>query len=188
MLEILAHTPPWVWLLLAFVLSRGVAALRPREIPAQRALILPLAFLVWGVAGIMSSRGLGLDLVYFLVGGAIGAWAGAGVAWRSAPPVLELERGLLLMPGSLWPLVMIGFAFPIKYALAVALATADAPSQAAVYASLSAVAGGAFAGLFWGRALVQFRRALSGAGCASDWRAVARLAGSGKVASKESPT
>ncbi len=179
--DILSHTPLWVWLLLAFVLWRGVAMLNPRAVEPRRALVVPAVFLIWGLTGMLSSRGLGFDLVWFALGGAIGAGLGMALAGFSAPPGLDVERGLLLMPGSFVPLALIVIAFPVKYALAVAIATANGPSQAAYYASLSAAIGGGFAGLFWGRTLTQFRRALSGAGRPSDWGAVAALVGSGST-------
>jgi hypothetical protein len=169
--DVLSHTPLWVWVLLAFVLSRGIAALRPREVAAQRALILPLVFLVWGLTSLVSSRGPGFDALLFVAAGVIGVLVGAGVAWLSPAPILK-TGGVLIMPGSFVPLVLIVAAFPIKYALAVAIATAGAPAEAAFYASLGAAVGGLFAGLFWGRTLTQFRRALDGA----RWPAVAALA------------
>jgi hypothetical protein len=174
--DVLSHTPVWVWVLLVFVLSRGFNALRLRELAAQRTLILPLVFLVWGVAGLIGSRGLGLDALLFLVGFTLGAGIGAGIAALSPIPGLK-PGGVLVMPGSFVPLVLIVIVFPIKYALAVAIATAHAATEAVFYAAVSAAVGGLFAGLFWGRTLTQIRRALRQAGSRADWGAVAALVG-----------
>ena len=57
--DILSHTPVWVWVLFAYLVSRGVVALREREMQPGRALIVPIVFLVWGLAGLLESRGLG---------------------------------------------------------------------------------------------------------------------------------
>lgn len=43
---ILGHTPLWVWFLLAFLVYRGVAAMRPRDVSPSRGLIIPVVFFV----------------------------------------------------------------------------------------------------------------------------------------------
>lgn len=174
--EIVSYTPIWVWVLLAFIVSRGVAALRPREIAPSRALIVPLVFLLWGLSGLMNSRGLGLQSALFVVGLVIGGVGGAALAWLTPTPQLRPTAGRLAMPGSVVPLVLILVTFVARYALAVAIATAgDAPGRAE-WASIGAGVGGVFAGLFWGRTLALFRRALRAAGRRTDWTDVAVLA------------
>ena len=41
---ILSHTPSWVWVLLAFLVYRGVIAMRPRDVSPSRSLIIPVIF------------------------------------------------------------------------------------------------------------------------------------------------
>ncbi|WP_008546167.1 DUF6622 family protein [Bradyrhizobium sp. CCGE-LA001] len=55
--QVLIHTPPWVWVLLAYLVWQGVQALQPRTTPIWRALVLPVVFIVWG----MSRIGFGLS-------------------------------------------------------------------------------------------------------------------------------
>jgi hypothetical protein len=173
--QIISHTPIWVWALLAFLVSRGVNAMQPRTIAPARALIVPLVFLVWGLAGLISSRGLGLALALFVVGAAVGLAAGSALAALMPAPRLDQDAGVLAMPGSPIPLAMILAAFIIKYAGAVAQAGASDPATQAEIAGVMALVGGVFAGAFWGRTLALFRRALLGAGLSADWPAVARL-------------
>jgi hypothetical protein len=173
---VILHTPIWVWVLFAFLLSRGLVALQEREIQPGRALVVPIVFLVWGLAGLIESRGVGFDLALFGVGLAAGFVGGRLMAALTPPPRLALDAGTIVMPGSPIPFALILVSFAIKYAAAVALAlNAGSPAHAEI-ASASALVGGVFAGMFWGRTLTQFRRALDAAGLSADWADAARLA------------
>ena len=68
------------------------------------------------------------------------------------------------MPGSPVPLILIGVAFATKYVGNVALALEADITVHAEIASAMAAASGLFAGLFWGRTLGQFARALQADG------------------------
>ncbi len=46
--EFFSHVPVWVWLLLAFLLRRGYAALYDRQMSTGRLFLLPVLFLIWG--------------------------------------------------------------------------------------------------------------------------------------------
>ncbi|THD45161.1 MAG: hypothetical protein E7774_08675 [Bradyrhizobium sp.] len=173
--NILVHTPIWVWLLLAFLVSRGVAAMRPKEIAPRRALIVPAVFLLWGLAGLIGSQGLGGNLALFAVGAILGLAAGGALAALAPAPRFIPETGRLAMTGSPIPLIMILSAFAVKYAGAVTLAMASDPGAHAEIASALALAGGVFAGLFWGRTLTQFRRAFIAAGLYAGWSSLPRL-------------
>jgi hypothetical protein len=163
-LTILRHTPIWVWVLLAFLISRGIAAMRPREVSPSRILIIPVVFLVWGLSGMFGADSLATKLALFAGGLLVGLAAGLGLAALLPAPRLSRTTGLLAMPGSPVPLILIGLAFTIKYVGAVALAlNSDIAVHAEIAAALAAV-GGLFAGLFWGRTLGQFARALQADG------------------------
>jgi hypothetical protein len=174
--QILSHTPIWVWVLLAFLIYRGVNAMQPREVAPIRALIVPVVFLVWGLSGLLSSHGLGLDLALFIVGAAAGYAAGGVLAMLTPAPGLAPDTGMLAMPGSPIPLAMIVAAFVVKYVGSVVQAMASDPATQGEVAAVLALIGGVFAGMFWGRTLALFRRALRGAGLSDDWTALARLA------------
>ena len=173
--EVLVHTPIWVWLLLAFIVSRGVSALRPRTLPPIRALIVPVVFLFWGLSGLIGARGLGLDVALFVFAFALGLFGGGALASLTPTPQWFPETGRMAMPGSPVPLVMILVAFVVKYVGAVALSIEVDPAAQAQIAHAMTLVGGAFAGLFWGRILTLFRRALGRAGESGDYASVARL-------------
>lgn len=54
----LRDTPVWVWILQAFLLRRGFAALYDREMTTGQLFFLPVLFLVWGVYGVITETAL----------------------------------------------------------------------------------------------------------------------------------
>ena len=159
--EILRHTPTWVWVLLAFLLYRGVAAMRPRDVAPGRVLIVPLVFFVWGATGLVTAtEGLALKIGLFIAALAVGLAIGRVLASLSDPPRLSRASGMMTMPGSPAPLILIVLAFGAKYCGSVALAMATDAAVRAELSSVMAATGGLFAGLLWGRTLGQFQRAL----------------------------
>ena len=175
--QILSHTPLWVWVLLAFLISRGLVALQPREVAPRRMLIIPVVFLIWGLVGIYGAGDNALlkaaaFLVLLAIGGVGGRWLGS----ISPSPKWVPESGMLAMPGSVMPLILICVAFAVKYAGSVALAIGDDPLFRANLAIAMAGAGGLFAGMFWGRTLTQFQRALIASDAPSDLAAIRDLA------------
>ncbi|WP_244427611.1 hypothetical protein [Bartonella queenslandensis] len=48
--NILTGTPLWAWILLIFLIARGIIALKDRETKVYRLFLLPLVFLFWAQA------------------------------------------------------------------------------------------------------------------------------------------
>ena len=51
-IEILKRTPPWVWLLLSFLLVYGFTQARSRMVSYRRAMILPVVMLGLSLSGV----------------------------------------------------------------------------------------------------------------------------------------
>ena len=180
--EILSHTPTWVWVLLAFLLYRGAAAMQPRDVAPGRVLIIPIVFFVWGATSLFAATdGLALRLAFFIVALLVGLAIGRALASLSAAPRLSRGTGLIAMPGSAAPLILIVLAFATKYCGSVALAMATDLAVRAELASALAASGGLFAGLFWGRTLGQFQRALRTDGQPVSFATLASLVRGGAV-------
>ncbi len=164
-LEMLSHTPIWVWVLLVFLISRGVAATRPREASPARVLIVPVVFFLWGLPSLIGAGdAVAAKLGLFAAGMLAGLAAGWGLAALMPAPRLSRETGMLAMPGSPIPLILILAAFASKYAGGVAMAVVGDTIIHTEIALLLSAAGGLFAGLFWGRTLGKFAAALRAAG------------------------
>lgn len=164
-LIMIKSTPAWVWLLLAFLLYRGIKALSPRTMTPRRMLVLPIVFFVWALVGIFFElRNLPVALPVFAATLALGGALGWQLALRQPRASLDSASGLVHRPGSAMTLVLICIGFSLKYALSVFLARhpglGGTPSFCALYGAVSGVVDGTF----WGVTAAQFSHALRGAG------------------------
>ena len=160
-LDILRHTPVWVWALLAGLIALGLSQAVPRRVGPTRAALPPLAMLGWSLAN------AGLRFDSSLAALALPAWAlGAAatsviVARLPLPPGTRraAQSGHLHVPGSWVPLVLILAMFALGFTLGVALALHPALRADAPLAGSASLAFGAFSGVFAGRALALLRLA-----------------------------
>jgi len=116
LLQIVQHTPLWVWGLLAVLVALGLSQVRTREVSMVRMTILPLVLLALSFSGVVST------FAHATI--AILAWAvGVTAAIALGRPFMKVrgaswssETGLLHVPGSWLPLALIVILFLIKYA------------------------------------------------------------------------
>ena len=116
--QIISHTPVYVWALLAFLIYRGVAAAKDREVSLLKLFIIPVVMLVISLAGI---NGHGL-----LGAGVWGVWltgmlAAVLIIWMADKGGIVVNRaaGTVLQRGSWTPLVLMIAIFASKYTVAV---------------------------------------------------------------------
>jgi hypothetical protein len=153
LIEIVRHTPYWVWLVLAVLLRRGYALSRPQEVPLPRLALLPAVFALLSLGGVLSSFGARPDaLLCWTAGLLLSAYE---TQRRGAPPGARYlpERQRLALPGSWMPLLLIVLVFALKYTVGVQLALHDGLRHSGWFASGASGAYGGLSGLFLGRAL-----------------------------------
>ncbi len=158
---ILAHTPVWVWVLLAALTALGLWQTRPRDLSLTRVMVVPRVMMALSAAGVLSAFGA--------APAALLAWgAGVGVA-------LLVVRGLVQVPGARWspdtatlhvpgnalPLVLILGLFLIKYVVGATLALHPQLGADVPFAAACSLGYGLFSGTFLARAMNL--RALAGA-------------------------
>jgi hypothetical protein len=160
LLQILTHTPPWVFGLFFGLLYLGFLQSRARVVSRPRLAILPAAMLCLSFLGTLSSFGPG---AVALVAWATGLLTAVGIGLVLSPP-----RGVAYSPGSKrysvpgsWlPLALMMGIFFTKYAVAVARVVAphgfDSPATVAAICAVY----GLFSGIFLARALRVARCAL----------------------------
>ncbi len=153
LIQIITHTPLWVWGLLTALLALGLYQTRARQVRPAQLLALPLVLLALGLTSLAPRFAAQPVLAVFWLA-ALGASllmglrlpVAAGTRWDAASQRLHLA-------GSWFPMVLILVIFMLRYTAAISMAMHPAWQQDfAIQAPLS-LAFGALSGLFLGRAL-----------------------------------
>ena len=159
LIEILSHTPLWVWALLALMLSLGLWQRRDRRVRRGALLGLPLALLALGLTTLAPGF-LAQPVAAGLWLGAIAAFAALGQRLpRPAAARWLADEQKLFLPGSWLPLVLIVAIFSLRYAAGVGLALNPTWRALALVQWPLALLLGALSGFFLGRALGLMRLA-----------------------------
>lgn len=148
--QIITNTPVFVWAILAFLIVRGVIALRTREMSMNKMFIMPVVMLALSLFDIKAKFGLG--------GIALATWLCASVgtlvllmkfgAARVAPAATV---GRVIVRGSVWPLVLMMGIFLTKYVTSVAVAVNASLRHDTVFTVVVCAMFGVFSGYFIGR-------------------------------------
>ena len=167
---LVSQTPLWVWLLLAFLVTRGIASMKPGETSLQKLAVVPVLFAAWGAWSISHRYGASFS--------AWGEWlagvaAGAALGWvllRRARLTMDAASGRLRRGAdySLLPLLLVTFL--VKYGFETALAVSPALAAHAGFSAAYLLLSGAFTGIFAGkycRYLASLRRVAAGDGLAA---------------------
>jgi hypothetical protein len=153
LIQILLHTPRWVFVLFFALLALGVSQLFSREVPLRRASMLPVAMVGLSLYGVVSA--------FHAQPLALAAWAACGAVTVALtlrvplPAAVRYEPATrsFAMPGSVVPLALMMGVFFTKYAAGVVFSQApQLTADAAIALGLSALYG-VFSGLFLGRAV-----------------------------------
>jgi hypothetical protein len=152
-LGIITHTPPWAWILLAYLIWQGFKAMGPRTTTIWRALIVPAIFIVWGLSRI----GFGGQANFL----PLAVWIAAALALLPVgiltPRPFEVDHatGQIIRPGSVFPLVRNLIVFALQYTVAV-MAAIHADDHA-VGAIVARAVSGATSGYFLGSSIALLR-------------------------------
>lgn len=157
MLQILQHTPVWVFGLLIGLLFLGYSQTKTRLLSIKRLIILPVVMLVLSALGIASSFGLQIQ--------SLATWGlGIGVAlglnmWISSPrgTTYLADDKQFRVPGSWLPMVMILVIFFTKYLVGVLLALHPQTVHTPFFAISACLLFGLSSGFFLARALKVYR-------------------------------
>ena len=150
LIQIISHTPMYVWAILALLVYRGTIAMRTREVKVSKMFIIPVIMLALSLQDIVAKFG------YSEV--ALGAWAGAAVATMAL--MLQFGRakvspgasqGHVLMAGSAVPLLLMLSVFSLKYAAAVGVTMAPQLRADILFSAALCALFGALNGVFLGR-------------------------------------
>ena len=153
----LRDTPVWVWILLAFILSRGFAALYDREMITGQLFFLPMLFLVWGAYGVITETELAGASLTMMAAGLLAGTALGYRLWRSQPPLRNSDNpGMIIRAGTPLTLGLIVFTFCIKFKLTSAIYLQPGLRSSTNFCMLFGGVTGLVDGLFWGGTLRLF--------------------------------
>lgn len=153
LLQILLHTPIWVWGLFALLLWQGAKLARPSKMGPLRATLMPVAMVCLSIYGTVSAFG---DQPHVVL-----AWlAGAAVMVTSvlqfplpAGTRYDAAERRIHQPGSFVPLALMMGIFFTKYGVGVSLAMHPGLVQDTVFSTTFCAFYGGFSGIFAARAL-----------------------------------
>lgn len=148
-IEILKHTPLWVWGILSAITLLGLHQMRDHEIPRARLLLAPVAlggYSLWGASAVF-----GIDAAAaWLAGMALALAINHQLQWPRAVALVDDNR--FALKGSPWPLLLMWTIFALRYALAVQLVFQPTLAQQAAWAIGAPLVYGLLSGMFAARA------------------------------------
>lgn len=148
--QIISHTPVYVWAILAFLIVRGVIALRTREVAMNKLFIIPVVMLALSLFDVAAKFGVNvLAWACWLIAAA----ATMGLLYRySAARVSPAPvAGHVIVRGSAWPLALMMAIFATKYITSIAVAVQPHLVQDLVFTTVVCAMFGVFSGYFVGR-------------------------------------
>ena len=152
-IEILAHTPPWVYALFVGLSLLGWQQSRSRKVKQFVVFLLPIGMLALSFVGVTSSFGYDLfNIFIWFVGICLCTLLGLKF-FPSSSALYQTETRSFIVPGSWWPLVFIMAIFFTKYAVGVISSiNPDLLKNISVALTLSLLYG-VFSGTFFTRAI-----------------------------------
>jgi uncharacterized membrane protein len=161
LLPIVRNTPPWAWLLLASLVTGGLAQVRERSASMLRISVLPLALALFSLWSAVSAFGRSPVMPE-----ALWLWAMAAAAMTAllAPgqtaAQFDAASRTYRLRGSWLPLVLMVGIFCVRYTVAVRLALHPSLVMDTSFVLPVATLYGALSGIFLGRAARLWRLAL----------------------------
>lgn len=155
LLDIITHTPFWVWPVLALLIVIGLKRTQDRTVSAPRLVLMPLIILGlagWNLAGLGGSlaamAGLGIGIV---------AGTGAGLALESRAGATQVRRGLVHLRGDWVSFFVLLAIFATRYVTTVVSIAAPAIASGDTFHFVTALLSGFFAFLTLSRTGVRLR-------------------------------
>ncbi len=116
--ELVKNTPPWVFLLLGYIVWQGLQATRTQTVSVWRLVIVPTAFIVMGLSRLALGQA---DGPWPPLAWLAAAFAMASLGLATGPRLLAVDRArkLVTRRGSVVPLCRNMLVFVLQYSVAV---------------------------------------------------------------------
>ncbi|WP_332848504.1 DUF6622 family protein [Massilia sp. S19_KUP03_FR1] len=148
--QIFTHTPLYVWVILAFLIFRGVIAMRTRELAMNKLFIIPLVMLALSLFDIAAKFGLGgIGFATWTV--TMAATLALLVRFGAARIAPTAKPGHVVVLGSKFPLALMMAIFVTKYVTSIAVVVQPHLRENAIFTVAVCALFGLFSGYFLGR-------------------------------------
>lgn len=153
--EIVTHTPLWVWFVLLALVWRGLASVQPTEVGLPRLVLLPLILIALSAYTVLAG-GISSAVVSGLAVGALGGVA-AGLTLERRNPATAIGNGRLRLAGEWTPLVVVLAIFLSRYIRSVAAIMAPALAASAPFLILMSAISAFFSLMLLTRTVLRLR-------------------------------
>lgn len=161
LMQILTHTPNWVFIVLGILLWQGINQMRARTVGIHRATLVPLAMTALSLYGVVSVFGdTPQSLLTWVVGGGV-AFAVYIQTAGAAQIQYDAASRRFNVPGSVVPMTLFMGIFLTKYTVGVSTTMLPALAHDSSFALFIGMLYGAFSGVFLARATQLWRVALA---------------------------
>lgn len=154
--EIIKHTPIWVWLLLAFLIQRGISNSQEKEVNILKSFPVPGIFILWGLYNIFTSfTYYYYALLVYVLFLCVGVYLGYKLYHKNHR--FFVKNGVVFRSENYLPLVVILVNFLIKYALNIYMNIDSEAIHSLGFNILYTCISGTTVGLFFGGILNTYR-------------------------------
>jgi hypothetical protein len=154
MLEIISHTPIWVFILFFVLVVVGLLQLKDRKVSFSKILILPIAMVCLSFYGVISAFGLDIKSSLFWLVGLIIAVLLNILLKLPRNSIYDKDLKTFFIKGSIIPFILIMIIFFTKYFIGVVIAKQLAILNELTFICTISFIYGILSGFFLGRIFV----------------------------------
>ncbi|MGG2093389.1 hypothetical protein AB1283_11845 [Bacillus sp. S13(2024)] len=153
--EVLMRTPLWVWILLYFLIRRGIAISQERQVNLSKMFLVPMIFMIWGFDKIITKFSyLGYCLIsytFFILPGIL-----IGYLLYKKYQIFFKKETAMFRKKCYLPLIIILVNFFVKYLLNISLGISSSFYDNISFNIMYSAISGLSVGLFFGGILYTF--------------------------------
>jgi hypothetical protein len=166
-IEILLHTPWWVYVVFAYILYVGIQATKMRSVPVFRLFIVPSIFTVLSLHTHVGRMG---DHFWYIIPWGVAAGIGIAIGWvemQRLNIIVDRRKRVLKIQGSAFTLILFLLFFGAQYYYGFMSATEPERVREIQFVIFILLVSGIGTGIMWVRGLGYFLRYLKNAAVGS---------------------
>lgn len=149
LIQIIKGTPIWVWLILAYLIIKGIGLRKDGVVSVGKSFIVPSFFIIWGLWKVFTGFNYPLEtFLMYLLWLVIGSFS--GLKMYGVKQTFYFKNNSFMRAGSLMPMFVILLNFLVKYSLNVLVSINPLLAQELVFNLSYGAISGFTVGLFIG--------------------------------------